>query len=706
MTDLSKLSDSQLDDLEKQARAQKSLDSLSNEDLDKLEAQVKEASKPPSIAKSVLVGAQEGATLGFRPVIGAASESVGTAIGTFGGLKNAGMPFLDRAGAALKAGADAYGPAKRELVTEGKEAQAANPKSFFAGNVLAGVAQAPLVTVKGAMGAAKLGALAGAGRAASEAESIPEAVGNVALGAATGGLLGRATGNAFAFGRGAFRGFTGKAGGAASQAVTRAGTEAVEGATERLSPLQVVDMGNEGGARPDAKLVQEAAERLGFKPTAGMLSTNPVVRGAESSLEQSPSIGGMLVRKDVAPVRAGTQKAAASVLEGGSSFDANEVGDAVKASLKESVQGRLKPVAGKFQELKSYTKDIPLSPKATAAVSRQILANPKVTISQNSPAASVARQYADDITRLQNIDQAKQLRTIVGRELQTAEAAQDINKASVLNDVYKSLSRLEENWLKKGVQAASRTKPEGNKIAKQMIGDLKGAKKGYADLMGVIGRTEQNAGLGKASRSPEYFLEKLDSIPNEKLVKDLFKTNNAKALGTLKKDFPQVFEMVRDLKLSQIMKASEIKGQISAPKLLKEIAGISNEARGLLFKSKDAARVVKDLEIVLNSMPDRMGPSGSPQGMSFNAMADLGFQAKDMVRYGQYRSLANPQGGISPKAFGRMETAAKITRAPLKGLEAVLEGKFSPVKNVGLQYLNRSEPNPAIKRRLATEGKK
>jgi len=130
------------------------------------------------IGRAARVGIERGVTFGARPAI----AGVGAALGAGVGALQAGRPISE----AFEMGGEAFGEARQEAIAEQERLEERFPKTALAGEVVGGLATAPLTPVRGLVGAAKLGAAAGVGRAVGEAEDIEEAVKTVAVGTVSG----------------------------------------------------------------------------------------------------------------------------------------------------------------------------------------------------------------------------------------------------------------------------------------------------------------------------------------------------------------------------------------------------------------------------------------------------------------------------------------------------------------------------------------
>lgn len=409
-----------------------------------------------------------------------------------------------------------------------------------------------------------------------------------------------------------------------------------------------IKLANEGGARTPEEIakIKEAARAIGIEPTPGMLSNSPALRAAESSLDQSPSIGGMLVRNGksgTTQFRKGLGAAVEKFGDAASEMSKVDVGNAVKSDIMETLKAKYEPIASKFETIRESTENIDLADKPKLIASRSILRQKAVQLAPDSTWGNKAQQYANRILNAQSVDDLKQLRTMAQAE---ARNAADDNEIRVLDYIAKRLEALEGATIKRAATSQAANEAEGAKIGSQLVGDLRSARKEFRGLMEPVGQIGKDAGL-KRSRSIKDFVRTIEEIPSEQLGDRLFKTNNVKALSLLKKEFPTSFDLIRKQKIADIVGKASLKGEIQPGKLVKVLKALTPESRAVLFDSPDINKSIDAIETILNVLPDKIGPSGTPQGMMAMQMADLPFQGRELLRFGQYKTLQNPSLPIS-----------------------------------------------------------
>jgi len=559
--------------------------------------------------ESGLHGALNGASAGFIDELSGVGEAAGRALG----VKGVGGKFSDlelqKPSLEFSKNYEEGRDKKRAMHDRFQEA---NPKSYVTGEVAGGVSTAlipGMAAGKGLRGAMSMGAgmggLAGAGN--SEASDMQ----GLSVDTLTGMGIGAAGGAAgFGLGKGLEK--------AANWTSVKAAP-----AIEKMLPI---------GKKGNAAEIEAAAKRLGFEATPGMTNASESVQKLESSLHQAPTLGGWLTRRGTKPVVEGMKGATDDLTAGASSASPWESGEKAKKILSDSVAKKFKPSQEAFEDLAQYTKDIPVSEKSVKTIGRNIMRIPEVETLD----LPLARQVVTALEKNPSADQIKMLRGMVGK---AAKASKDGNEKSAYWQMYAKLGRLEENTIKRGVLESARTKGEGNKIATQMLGQLKGAKAGYAKEMEALEDFTQSARLGRMQGGPTSFADKIDSIPSERLQDKLLPLEDARLAQKLQTQFPEAFDTLKGARLRDLSDGVHVDGEAVPGRFLQRTKNLNPEAQDMLFGGK--APKLDDLRTVNQALPDKVGPSGTQQALDVAGMLNPMNQVRDLARYGTYKAVSS-----------------------------------------------------------------
>ncbi len=613
------------------------------EELELLELEEQEAQsatpEKPGYMESFGRGAAQGATLGFSDEITGAIESLAT-----------GKP---------------YAQARDESRAAYKAAEKANPKMYLGGNVGGGLATAFVPGLNLAKGAtigktaaqaALMGGVGGLG--ASEGETVAEMAPDIAQGAALGGVMGGVSK-------------------AIPQAVSSSMAKA-RGLLDDLTPEKVKNI--------DALMA--SAKELGVDLTPGMKSTSFTERGLENSLSQSPSPWGAFVRRAQDKAYKGISKGAEEVFES-SGKSKVQSGEAIKKGFSDAIKERGEPIGELFEKIKYSTKDIDVPQASRNRISKSIVNDKMIKILPNEGLSARAKAIGESVKNLSSVDDIKSLRTYVGKAL---ESSQDSNERAMFGKIYDKLSKLEENTMKRAAIKTARTPGEGAKIGKEMLGEMKLAKTLYKDYMTDIKDLAHGARLGDI-RTPGDFTAKLEKLSGEEIVDKFFNKTNARALESMKQQTPEIFSELKDAAIEGIKNKSMVVPRGGGDKVLdpkkavKELSKLGPEIRTLITGDKSGK--LKAVETLLNSVPENVGPSGTPMGSGFNSILSKS-TLTDLPRYLIYKGMPtlNNLGSIvdnvdvgkalNPAVISSAEYGARKKRKPTQRelvVQQMLEGR-------------------------------
>lgn len=551
------------------------------------------------------------------------------------------------------------------------------------GGTLGFASPVPGGAVMGAgLGGAGGKALANAIRAGLDLDSAPQTRSEMYSGPAKEGLIsaaGEGAGQALVKVPGALR--------AAPRAAKALMSKLSGSADDIAAPLaKFEDVAFAPNIKSNSGEIQAAAQRIGGKATPGMVSANQNVQNLENVLSQSPTIAGERVRRAYDPIRKGLVDSAEKVA-GSPSITPFEAGEAFKTGLKSKIAERVQPLASRFESIRESARHVKPEPASLHRAANRLL---KQDLAEfvDLPQGQAIRKYADMIRGAKSLDSLKQLRSSVGDEIGKAMDAGDGQLAVALGKVKGSIQRLERREiLKTAIQKAAEVVPdraggkflskaaqqkmaelEGSKIAKDLIGEIKGVNKGWRALMTELETVANAGGINKIA-SPKHLSRIIDDMPSEKIAERFFNTKNYAGLRDVKAHLPEEFEVLRQSRLGVIAEKSLTKGEPDPVKLVRNLKAIGKESRGLLF-GKDAERILADMETVLNSMPSKVGASDTPRGMAwFNLMNPAKYAREAQGAYNYMllsgRTVKNTSSptmpGILPRAAGYAGVGAMST---------------------------------------------
>lgn len=410
--------------------------------------------------------------------------------------------------------------------------------------------------------------------------------------------------------------------------------------------------------KPNSEAIQESASRIKIKPTEGMLTENQLRQGMESSLSQSPTAAGEIVRNQYRDVHKGLKEGAQTVLkEGESAPDLWHAGMGARQSIDDVIQTEVKPAVQIYEDLTNNAKAIDVESKQMQKVSGNILKLDAAKFKSN-PMHGTVKTFAEDISNIKTLDQLRAIKSQVGRQMRASEGEDKF----VLSQINDKLIRAEKSIITRASLKAAANMKQGNEIAKQMLKDLKTANKIYRGVNEKAKTMAKEFGL-KGISNYQDFARAMQDLPDEKVAEKFWQAKNFRGMSYFKEKFPQAFEYVRKAKMGDIYNKSIVGEDVSATALVREANKMTPQAQRLLF-GDDGIQVIKDLEKVKNAIPPKMGPSGTPQGQEYRDFNILSPSAwiNETRRGIQLWALRNPG-----KASKMNLKSVMPTQSPLKG---------------------------------------
>ncbi len=541
----------------------------------------------------------------------------------------------------------------RSLAFKDLETPKEEPKESFGKGLLRGTLES-LPTAGALFGgtagltAGPLGAIGGAGLGAAAGESIKN-IGKKYL-------LDEAPTRTELYSGPAIQALQGAAGEGTGQIIGKLGQMGAKGLSEFLFTKQ----------KPNVAEIAKATEAIGAKITPGQKTLDPYVQNLQSSLEQSPSIAGYLMRKETQPLREAVKETAKGAFENVPSKAASEVGSQVKSQIINQIEGRVSKAGEVYDRVRASTQFIDVNPQSLNKVSKNIS---ELTKFKNAPEYPILQGLAEDLKTVQNVDQLKQFRSLVGKSLNRFNAGTP--EYAALSEVYGKIANLEKNTIMreaiKQARVGGMQTKTGEKIGTNIVNELKGANKEYAEIFKDLGFLGGQTGAAKGKvKSIDYVLNKLDQIPDEIIGEKLMKTTDRKALERLKSMFPDQFENLRLQKLDFIREKSSIRGDIDPVKLLTNIKSMEPQTQVLLFGNK-SKEMIDNLKTVVNSLPQKVGASDTPRGIDWMNFLNPTTYPGELARLGQLGLIKIKSSGIKAPQINLTRPTQSIIGQTING---------------------------------------
>ena len=510
---------------------------------------------------------------------------------------------------------------------------------------------APLKGARAVVGAAGLGAIAGAGM--STADLADREYGRLAFDTALGGIVGAGS-----------QALVNKVGGAISNRFGKAAASAVDDAVPPVPPIPPP-----GG--PSGPVVEKATQRAGrwakeiFKSTpvdnadevAGavkavsgqetvpgfMLAKDKPTQQLAGTLLKSPTIGGALTRREVQPVYDGLERFGKAVAERAGGLSAHETGTAVKRGAAERFRAMIAPAEKIYDGLEAKFSSVPLERTAF----KRGISKLRAQFSTDFTGASqkLIDQLENTFAEVKDVQSLRQFRTNLGQYLEgNVSSAQK----RIIGTMYGVLTRERDRSI---VRSAVTT---GAKISRQakgagLVKDLKSADRTYGQAVRSAAEALGVEGSNKTATSTAI-RQYLQDTPAEQVVKDLFNKGDFSAIQRLQEVFPDQYKMVKDLAVRQLVEASSENGQLSVQRLSTNLHKYSPEVRQLLLG--DLGPQLKNVQTTLGALPRNFNPSDTSSRLEF---LDLLSPTKNVQSLVQRQVLTGraPSAGAVAQTMGK-----------------------------------------------------
>lgn len=380
--------------------------------------------------------------------------------------------------------------------------------------------------------------------------------------------------------------------------------------------------------------LKQAIQELGFKtqPTIGVLSPSQVTKRLEASLSESPSLAGLATGSNLKKFTDEVQEKAASLFEKAKDTTPYELGTSARQQILAGVNERLRPAQETLKRIYDDLGEAPVRDRGIKLLKTRVSKNDLVSLKMDK---GLAQRLEDTLPELTTINRVNTFKKAIGKEMSMAYRAGDTNQASILSDVYDTLSRVERLGIE---DAAMRAGPKrGPKLAQAYTKAFDESMEAYRSIYKEYSPLAEQ--LGTKLKRPDDFLDWLESTEAEKIGSRLVDLNDYGAALKLNKDFPELFDIARGRKLADFLKKSQGKnGEVSFRKFQTNVSKLTPEQKKILFGFEAASQKRLDQIIkVMSEIPEQINPSGTSINQTFLDVINPVFQGKELLRYALYR---------------------------------------------------------------------
>lgn len=336
-------------------------------------------------------------------------------------------------------------------------------------------------------------------------------------------------------------------------------------------------------------------------------------KGAE--LAEAPT---QYLRDSVQSLRDRIEAPVMRILTGKStSLTTEGAGDTVKSLLKDNIKTKYGGFVQAYEDLDQVSQALPLTDRSRYAFTERMKA---WGMNLSSDEQQVVKNFAEKLNAADNgmkfQNEVKRLRGTI-RELSqrgdtelaaTLREARDRATDYFEGETTKLAARIKANkatpqemgFLDQIIKQRGIQEEVPGKYAKQLADDyiksLSKVKQDYAGFRGFLEDVGEQTRV-RTNKGPMAFLDSVDDVTSEKLIERMFDPKNARALRTMQKETPEVYDMVIKSKMTELMRASGEGGTLNIHKLYDKLDKMPPATRAMLMNSDE----MKSFVNVINS---------------------------------------------------------------------------------------------------------
>lgn len=385
--------------------------------------------------------------------------------------------------------------------------------------------------------------------------------------------------------------------------------------------------------KPNAPDIVAAANEIGAPLSEGMVSADPWVQKAEDALVNgAPTYSGIKKAKLYEEGYETAQNTIKNIVgepesEGG--LSQAQLGQKIGDSLKAKIETEEAPIGALYDEIRSFTQDVPLSKQSLPRISKNIMELEPVKYDPDGPAAQLAKRMTKNLESYDSVDSVKALRKIVNNEVrnsqdynvkfvgsQISDRLKELEKNTILRHAEAIKSSIEENVAKHGDPAIWEPQMARAQQLGDLVGKIKQADSMYAPFIKKVQTLAEMFGKKRVdgARSAINFLT--EDLSPEQIAKRAFQKGDSETAKFFAKSFPEEWELVKQYQRAELRDSSvfERSGKFNTRGFIKKVDNLEPEIKDLMF-SPDEVKKIDAVKTYLRSIPENFNPSGT-SGMS------------------------------------------------------------------------------------------
>jgi hypothetical protein len=361
----------------------------------------------------------------------------------------------------------------------------------------------------------------------------------------------------------------------------------------------------------DYSKIIKAHERLGIPD---LLLEEQLAKNAQADAEfimNSQSKAGEIRREKLAKIFDTLEDTVKSVFKVDET-SAFETGMLAKKKLLDFAESNKKKLGQTFKELQLEMSAIPIDRGDLESIKKTVTKELEATFSKNERSIlgdlvtkidnTLSENVKDDAFKFNSVSDVKTAKTAVGKLIATSDAGE----RAAAKRVYALLSDLEEKTIDKATEnVLSSIGEKDANLASGLRNDLKSARDGWKAFVTTLESASDDLGLG-AFTNPDDFIAAIQDAEPILLARKLAPPDRVLQIQRLQKEFPDIFEAVKQLKKNELLNRMGYGENINIRRLVSNsgLKKISKEELALYF-TPDEIQKLQDVTAIVDSLPSR-----------------------------------------------------------------------------------------------------
>ncbi len=256
-------------------------------------------------------------------------------------------------------------------------------------------------------------------------------------------------------------------------------------------------------------------------------------------------------------------------------YSENQAGHDILDTFKAEYGKRYGPVAEAMEKRNKEAANILISDEARLMRYEKLIKEGMDNVGTDSPAYKLYNDWGNRVLAKETVGGLDMLKTELQGEITKASRAGDTNALKALRDIRTSIADFQEGQI---VAQAGKLEAGGVEGAKKLGADLLNeraeANRMYREFAEMSGELTDHLGVGQFTGAKTLTGKLTDKVSAEQLLNKFSIKGNADFIPFLQKNFPEVYEKVRENELKRLIKPAVLSAKGESPINIKKLNDI------------------------------------------------------------------------------------------------------------------------------------